>query len=271
MTMQTSQTHPITRSVRAATCAVLFLACFGSVAAQDQDQDQEVTSIGARTTLFVFGPELPFMFNVEDERLDFRWSDLATYGNTAIGTLENGAGEVIAVKREYWVADPTDPTPRALTEEITPSGVVATFVPDRKYTVSTTVDLEALQTILDEQFVDTEAFVYLFRISATLNFVEYQLTNPVPNGEILAQIDAGNSQKAVTIGTQKYTAIDVPATLVGLRAPGYLNTVLQVPYHIHFLADDRSMLGHVTDLEADDLTVEWTRVNAVNIHMWDTK
>ncbi|WP_136659394.1 acetolactate decarboxylase [Nitratireductor sp. XY-223] len=267
MIIPISQSCPIRMRVRAATCAALMLAALGNAAAHDQ----EVSSIGPRTTLFVFGPELPFMFDIVGERLDFRWADLVTYGNTAIGTLENGAGEVIGINREYWVADPTDPTPRKLTEEITPSGVVATFVPDQKYTVSTTVDLEALQTILDEQFVDTEAYAYLFRISATLDFVEYQLSGPVPNGEILAQIDAGDSQKAATIGTQKYTANDVPATIVGLRAPGYLNTVLEVPYHIHFLADDRSMLGHVTDLQADDLAVEWTRVNAVNIHMWDVK
>ncbi|MCP4319112.1 MAG: acetolactate decarboxylase [Hyphomicrobiales bacterium] len=60
-------------------------------------------------------------------------------------------------------------------------------------------------------------------------------------------------------------------TLLGIRAPSYLNTVLEVPYHIHFLADDKSALGHVTDLQADDLLVEWSRVNAINLHMWDTR
>ena len=39
----------------------------------------------------------------------------------------------------------------------------------------------------------------------------------------------GDSQKAVTIGTRKYTAQNIDVTLLGIRAPGYLNTVLEVP------------------------------------------
>ena len=233
--------------------------------------DKNLSSIGARTTLYIFGPELPFMFDVEGERLDFAWSDIKTYGRTGLGTLENGAGELIGLDGEYWVADPTDPVPRKLTGEITPSGVLTTFFPTDEETISTTVNLEALQTLLDQRFVDTGTFVYLFRATGTLNFVEYQLSGPVPNGEVLDMIIAGNSQEAATIGTQKYTAENMPVTILGIRAPAYLNTVLEVPYHIHFIADDRSALGHITDLQADDLKIEWTKVNAINLHMWDTK
>ncbi|MCP4319113.1 MAG: acetolactate decarboxylase [Hyphomicrobiales bacterium] len=112
--------------------------------------DPQVTSIGARTTLYIFGPELPFMFDIEGERLDFAWTDIKTYGGTGLGTVENGAGEVVGLNGEFWIADPTDPVPRKLTGEITPSGIVASFFPSEKSTVSTTVNLEALQTLLDE-------------------------------------------------------------------------------------------------------------------------
>ena len=244
----------------------LFALCLPTDTAA---HDTSVTSIGPRTSLYVFGPELPFMFDIKGKRLDFAWSDIKTFGGTGLGTLENGAGEVIGLKGEFWAADPTDPVPRRLTDEITPSGVLTSFFPTDKMTVSTTVDLEALQTILDAEFIDTEAYAYLFSATGRLTFVEYQLTGPLPNGEILDMILDGDSQKAVTIGTRKYTAENIDVTLLGIRAPGYLNTVLEVPYHIHFLADDKSLLGHVTALQADDLAVEWTRVNAINLHMWD--
>ncbi|MEM6461157.1 MAG: acetolactate decarboxylase [Pseudomonadota bacterium] len=233
--------------------------------------DIETSQIGARTTLYVFGPELPFMFDIDGERLDFAWSDIKTFGGTGLGTLENGAGEVIGLNGEFWVADPTDTVPRKLADEITPSGVLATFFPTEKTTISTTVNLEALQTILDEAFGDTEAYAYMFRATGQLNFVEYQLSGPIPNGEILEEINANNSQAAVAIGTEKYDAENIQVTLLGIRAPSYLNTVLQVPYHMHFISDDKSVLGHVTDLEADDLEIEWTRVNAINLHMWDKR
>ena len=255
----------ISRYISAVSLALLALGLPKSVGAHDSS----VTSIGPRTSLYVFGPELPFMFDIEGGRLDFAWSDIKTFGGTGLGTLDNGAGEVIGLKGEFWAADQTDPVPRKLTDEITPSGVLTSFFPTDKTTISTTVDLEALQTLLDEQFVDTQAYAYLFTATGRLTFVEYQLTGPIPNGEVLDMIQAGDSQKAVIIGTKKYTAQNIDVTLLGIRAPGYLNTVLEVPYHIHFLADDKSALGHITALQADDLAVEWTRVNAINLHMWD--
>ena len=119
------------------------------------------------------------------------------------------------------------------------------------------MDLEALQTVLDDVFADPGTFIYLFRAKGTLASVEYQLAGPLPNPKSRRQVAAGDRQAALTIGTQKYTATDVPVTMIGLRAPPHFNTVLQMPYHIHFLADDRSIL--------------WTKVNAVNIHYWDVR
>ncbi len=233
--------------------------------------DSEVSSIGARTSLYVFGPEIPFMFEVDGQVLNFRWSDLRSYGDTAIGTLTEGAGEVIGVDGEYWVADATDPVPRKLTDEVTPAGAVVSFFATDSFRIDNPVDLGALQTVLDDVFADSGTFIYLFRARGTLASVEYQLAGPLPNPEIRRQVEAGDSQAALTIGTRKYTATDVPMTMIGVRAPPHLNTVLQVPYHIHFLADDRSVLGHVTALETDDLTIEWTKVNAVNVHYWDVR
>jgi alpha-acetolactate decarboxylase len=58
--------------------------------------------------------------------------------------------------------------------------------------------------------------------------------------------------------------------MVGIRSPPYLNPVLEIPYHIHFLTDDRKIVGHVTKVVAEDLEVEWARIKAVNIRYWDT-
>ena len=154
---------------------------------------------------------------------------------------------------------------------MTPSGAVVTFKPEHSFTIDKTVDLDQLQAALDSQFVDTNTFVFMFRAHATLESVEYQLAGPRPTNEITEGIESGESQKAVTIGTPKYTAKNVEATLLGIRAPLYLNTVFEIPYHIHFLADDRSVLGHVTALEASNLEVGWTQTEAINVRYWKHK
>ncbi len=250
--------------------AAIFCCVFLTLAAS-QAHDGETSAIGARTSLYLFGPEMPFLFEVNGQKLNFAWSDLRSYGDTGIGTLTDGVGEVIGVDGDFWAADSTDPVPRKLTDEVTPSGAVVSFFPRHQFTIQNTVDLNALQTVLDDVFVDTDAFVYLFRATGTLRFVEYQLTAPPPSPDMIEQIRVGNSQAAMTAGSKRYSATNVPMTMVGLRVPPHLATVMQAPYHIHFLADDRSSLGHVTALDSVDLTIEWVKVNAINVHYWDVR
>lgn len=221
-------------------------------------------------TLHLFGPELPFMFKVPGGAKDFAWSEVIDWGDAGIGTITQGAGEVIGIDGTFYIADADDPTPRLLSDEMTPSGAVATFKAEQSLTIENSVDLDALQNTLDKHFVDTDTFVYMFRARATLASVEYQLAGPKPSAEIMEQIKAGDSQTAVTIGTPKLDAKNVTATLIGIRAPAYLNTVFEIPYHIHFLAEDKTLLGHITALEASNLEIEWARTDAINIRYWDT-
>jgi alpha-acetolactate decarboxylase len=222
-------------------------------------------------TLNVFGPELPFMFPTSEKVKDFSWSQLIASGDTGVGTISNGAGEVIGIDGAFYVATAGRPTPRPVTNEQTPTGAVVTFVPQKTLTLTSPVDLARLQSVLDKLFVDTDTYVYMFKAHGTLSSVEYQLAGPKPTDEIRDGIKSGMSQQAVTIGTPKYIAKNVPGTLVGIRAPTYLNTVFEVPYHIHFLADDKSLLGHVTALEATGLDIAWARSEAISLRYWGTE
>jgi acetolactate decarboxylase len=231
----------------------------------------EDAGLNGGPTLRVFGPELPFMFPTSQKVKDFSWSQLIASGDTGIGTISNGAGEVMGIDGAFYVATADDPTPQPVTDEQTPTGAVVTFVPQKTLTLTSSVDLAGLQSTLDKQFVDTDTYVYMFKAHGTLSSVEYQLAGPKPTGEILDGIRSGKSQQAVTIGTAKYTAKNVTGTLVGIRAPAYLNTVFEIPYHIHFLADDKSLLGHVTALEATGLDIAWARSEGISLRYWDTE
>ena len=50
-----------------------------------------------RITLHLFGPELPFMFEVTGGAQDFAWSELLDWGDAGVETVSQGAGEVIGV------------------------------------------------------------------------------------------------------------------------------------------------------------------------------
>lgn len=224
-----------------------------------------------RVTLNVFGPELPFMFKVKGGAKDFAWSDLIAQGDVGVGTISQGEGEVIGVGGAFYVADAANPKPRLVTNEMTPSGVVITFAPQKKLRLAGPLDLAGLQDALDKKFVDTETFVYVFKAHAMLSYVEYQLAGPRPTRQIKEGIESGKSQEAVTMGTSKYKASNIAATLVGVRAPAYLNMVFEIPYHIHFIADDKSILGHITALKAAGLEIEWARTDELKVRYWNGK
>lgn len=222
-------------------------------------------------TLHVFGPELPFMFKTSEMPQDFSWAEIVSWGDAAVGTIEKGHGEVIGFDNEFYVADPDNRTPRPVTKEMTPTGVVVKFVPEQSFDIGSITDLGEFQDALDATFVDTETFIYVFRARATFRQIEYQLEGPGQSSEMRSLIAVGQSQRAMTVGSTRYTVKDVPATLIGIRAPQYLNTVFEIPYHIHFLADDKTSLGHIVDLEASDVAVEWVRTDALDLRYWDKK
>ncbi|MEM7135762.1 MAG: acetolactate decarboxylase [Myxococcota bacterium] len=222
-------------------------------------------------TLHVFGPELPFMLPGSRTMKQFAWSELMASGDAGVGTITGGGGEIIGFDGKFFAAVPDDPVPHTVSDELTPTGVVTTFTPEHSMTVPGTLDLAEFQAALDRAFERTETFVYVFKARAHLELVEYQLAGPNPSKDVVEEIRAGRSQEAVTIGTPKRVLRDVDATLLGIRSPGYLNTVFEVPYHIHFLADDKSALGHITRLQATDIEVDWAHARSVNVRYWSTE
>lgn len=262
------RTQRMSRAQRTlAAMAIAVLLAFLPTAVAGDTTAADVPAI----TLHVFGPELPFMFQTARPKRDFRWSALIAMGNTGIGTITHGAGEVIGVDGDYYVANAADPTPRRVSAEKTPSGAVASFKGGRSLSIAGPVDLDGLQSALDAVFVDTETYIYMFRAEGVLQSVTYQLEGPRPDDALRAAIASGKSQKAVTLGTTKHQASNVAATLVGVRAPPYLNTVFEIPYHMHFLAADRSLLGHVTALKAENLQIKWARTEALDLRYWRTQ
>ncbi|MGB3685039.1 MAG: acetolactate decarboxylase [Ornithinimicrobium sp.] len=149
----------------------------------------------AAVTRNLFGPELPFLFETSGPNADFSWSELVATGDTGIGTVNGGAGEVLGVDGEFYVATADEPTPQMVSDEQTPTGAVAIFEPQESGTVAVATDLDAFQDALDEEFgtTDTETSVWIFTATGTLSSLEYQLEWPTPNDEVTDEISEGKS------------------------------------------------------------------------------
>src|SRR6185312_1931539 len=60
----------------------------------------------------------------------------------------------------------------------------------------------------------------------------------------------------VTAGQIETTLTDVRGTLVGFWAPAIYQGITVAGLHIHFLADDRSVGGHVLDVEVGEAALQ---------------
>jgi acetolactate decarboxylase len=54
-----------------------------------------------------------------------------------------------------------------------------------------------------------------------------------------------------------YEKVDVSGTLVGFWCPAYIGDINTQGFHLHFIADDRSIGGHLIDFEASSLVIQY--------------
>lgn len=169
---------------------------------------------------------------------DVTFDQLATQGDTGLGTLNGLDGEMIALDGEFFRADVEGRITPIEPGEKTPFAVVVEFDPDR------TVELEGRSTRaevfdrLDPEGTDPRPVVAI-RIDGQFERVE---ARSVPRQEKpyrpLAEVV--EDQNVFTIGPCE-------GTLVGFRFPDWSEGIEVAGYHLHFIDRDRERGGHVLD------------------------
>lgn len=172
---------------------------------------------------------------------DLTFAELATEGDTGIGTLNGLDGEMIAIDGEFFRADVRGDLHRVAPGDRTPFAVVVRFEPEKEFTLGRVASLGELEGELDRE--PTGRTVGAYRLDGRFESVRARsVPRQVPPYRPLAEVVAG--QNVFELGP-------VEGSLVGFRFPVWAEGVEIGGYHFHFVDRSRRRGGHVLDVKLD--------------------
>ena len=188
-------------------------------------------------------------------------SDLPQHGDFGIGTFEHLDGEGILLDGLCWQARADGSLIQAPLDEGIPFWIASRFQSEKQFTLEDVQSLEQLGELLDPFRPSANLFVAI-RITGTFNQVLVRSVSPVEEGATL--LDAAKAQT-----TFRHQAIQ--GTLVGFWSPTHASSLNIPGYHLHFLSDDRQHGGHLLDLEADSLQVDFDLESNLRLALPETR
>jgi len=171
---------------------------------------------------------------------DTRYSEVMEHGDFGVGTFNALDGEMAAVDGEFYHLRADGTVCRVDPHDVTPFAAVTFFRGDAKSKVVTPQTREQLLARVDAS-MPTDNLFYAIRIDGHFASVVTRTVarqqEPYPH---LADAAGGQVENA-------FGPID--GTIVGFRAPNYVQGITQAGYHLHFVSEDRTCGGHVLDFE----------------------
>ncbi len=169
---------------------------------------------------------------------DMTIASLKSYGDFGIGTFNALDGEMVALDGHFYQIR-SDGNVYAATDDMrTPFATVLFFQPGRSLVLTNVTSLHALEQQLDRQLPSPNAF-YAFRLEVE---IESAKTRSVPR-----QLKPYPSLAEAARNQSVFEFRNKAGTLVGFRAPDFLQGLNVPGYHFHFLTADRQAGGHVLD------------------------
>ena len=193
--------------------------------------------------------ETVYQFNTLDAFLDgaydgvIPYSELFLRGDTGLGTFHSVDGEMIAFDGRYYQVR-WDGTIVNVTGDMTaPLAMVTWFDIDSQADYSE-MNMSVFRSSLDMMRC-SDNYIYVFVAKGEFSKMKTRSFAPQePPYVPLANVTAYN-----------FESQDVSGTLVIMWFPGSFSTLNVDDYHMHFLADDYSIGGHVTDMNITSVTV----------------
>jgi acetolactate decarboxylase len=187
-------------------------------------------------------------------------TEIKRQGDTGIGTFHGLNGEMIMVNGHIYRIDSKGVISEPPLTEKSPYATISFFKADQTLSLSPGTRWADMPDIVDAQLPTLNQF-YLIRIEGTF---QYMKTRSVPK-----QQKPYPSVAEVVRSQPIFERENIRGILVGVRCPVFAKGVNLPGYHLHFLADDHSMGGHVIDFISSEATVQLDRKAAFSLVLPD--
>ena len=192
-------------------------------------------------------------------------TDLMKQGDHGLGTFNGLNGEMVVIDHTVYRVTPGGEVVEAEDDILIPYTIVSFFKPEKSITLEgdENLDYDKLVSMADTLLPSQNQF-YAFRIKGIFTYIKC-------GGVDLQERPYDKTIIEMLADRPVYEKEGVSGTLVGFWCPAYIGDINTQGFHLHFLADDRSMGGHLMAFEASSLEIQYDMKDGYMIILPDTE
>jgi acetolactate decarboxylase len=173
--------------------------------------------------------------------------DLEKHGDFGVGTLDALDGEMIVLDHAFYQIKPDGKAHLLKGRETSPFATVTFFKAGQELFPERTMSYKELEGFLDKN-LPSENLIYAIKIEGRFPSLKVR-SAARQNKPFPVLTEAIKEQKVFELKDQE-------GTLVGFRFPPYMEGINVPGYHFHFLNKEKTLGGHVLDLQGEELRIQ---------------
>ncbi len=173
--------------------------------------------------------------------------EIKQHGDFGLGTLDALDGELVVLGGSFYQIRSDGKVYSVDDSAKSPFAVVTFFEADQKFDLGRAVDFKELTRFLDEQLL-SQNLPYAIQVDG--KFETIKVRSPARQQKPYAVLSEAIKDQAI------FELTDQEGTLIGFRAPPYMEGVNVSGYHFHFLSKDKKTGGHVLDFRVEKPRIE---------------
>lgn len=174
-------------------------------------------------------------------------SELREHGDLGLGTFNFMDGEMIVIDHVVYRIAQDGRVLEAGDEIQIPYSVVSFYTSDDTLQMNGKIDYTSLKAFAEERLPSKNQF-YAFRIYGLFDYIRC-------GGANAQEKPYDKSLTEMLSSRPVYEKDNVRGTLVGFWCPPYVGDINTSGFHLHFLADDHTIGGHLMDFSAGSLEI----------------
>lgn len=174
-------------------------------------------------------------------------SDLMRQGDFGLGTINGINGEMSILDGKAYLSDNTGHAVPISLKNKTPFALVTHFVPDQTFILRDIDSFDALTKAIDQK-LPSQNYIYAIKITGKFNFISFRALDRQHKPYV-------SYSEWVKIHQHIINLQNVNATVIAFKTPEFIHNLSMAGYHLHFITDDKQIVGHIYNLGFKEATV----------------
>jgi acetolactate decarboxylase len=190
-------------------------------------------------------------------------AELKKHGNFGLGTYNKMNGEMIILDHVVYRVAQDGKLVQPDDETLIPYSVVTFYHQDDTLSMNGEINYPSLKEYVDRRVPSRNQF-YAFRITGEFEYIKC-------GGADIQEKPYDKTLNQILATRPVYEGKNVKGTLVGFWCPEYIGDINSKGFHLHFLADDHSIGGHLMEFTSHSLQIGFDSKSEYKIQLPNTE